>query len=117
MTTKSRRLKQRQAKDADRQAVRRETMRSEGRPETHAVDRALAEAIAYVAVRHHLEGSKRREVMIPLRELLETARRILEKRYDAQHSLRAVVDRTRRRKPHLWTLPVPERPKRDDIDS
>lgn len=115
MTTKSRRLKQRMEKDADRQAVRRETMRSERRPETHAVDRALAEAIAYVTVRHHAEGTSRREVMIPLRELLETASQILWERYDPEHSVRAVATRTRRRKSHLWTLPAPERPKRDDI--
>jgi hypothetical protein len=115
MTTKSQRLKTRMAKDADRQALRRETMRSEGRPETHAVERALAEAIAYVSVQHHVEGSERHEVMIPLREVLATASEILAQRHDHVLSIEAVAARTQPRKPHLWTLAEPKRPKRNDI--
>lgn len=48
--------------------------------------------------------------MTPLRELLVTASQILEKRQDTEHSVGPVVSRTRRREPHLWTLPAPDSP-------
>lgn len=116
-TTKSQRLHRRMKKDAERQAERRAAMAEQRRPETHAVDRALAEAVAYVAIQHHIEGTKRGEIMIPFRDILEAASRILahRDRFDEKQAVEAVVARTRGRKAHLWTLDAPKRPQRDDI--
>lgn len=119
MTTKSQRLKKRMERDAERQSTRREKMRAQRRPETHAVDRALAEAVAYVAIQNYPEGAKWANATLPLRDVLEVASRVLAHRgrYDPAHSTQAVVERVKSRKSHLWTLPAPERPKRDDIGS
>lgn len=45
--TKSTKTAQRQKKDRDRQQSRRDDMVAERRPDTHAVDRAVSEAVAY----------------------------------------------------------------------
>lgn len=119
MTTKLQRLNRRREKDANRQATRREKMRESGRPETHAVDRAISEAVAYVIVQNHSEGDRRANVTLPMRDILLVASRILAHlgRHDPALATLAVFERTKARKSHLWTLPAPERPKRDDIGS
>lgn len=114
--TKSQRLTRQMKKDAQRQAKRREKMGTERRPETHAVDRAIVEALAYVVVRHHYEGEARRDIVVPFKEILEVAGSILTKgdRFALEPALKAIVARTKNRDSHLWTLPAPKRPKRDD---
>lgn len=116
-TTKSQRLYRRMRKDAERQAQRRAAMAEQRRPETHAVDRALAEAVAYVAIQHQPEGTKRGDIVIPFRDILKVASRILAHRgrFDEKEAVEAVVARTRGRKAHLWTLGAPTRQERDDI--
>jgi len=115
--TKSQRLARQMKKDAQRQAKRREKMGAERRPETHAVDRAIVEALAYVAVRHHYEGEARRDIVLPFKEVLEVAGGILTKgdRFALEPALKAIVARTKGRESHLWTLPAPARPTRRDI--
>ncbi len=114
--TKSQRLRVRMKKDADRQAKRRTAMRDEGRPETHAVDRAVAEAVAYLAVQNRRDGEKKGESLLTFRDIVDVASRILSHRgrFDHFASIRAVASRLRRRKEHLWTLPAPQRQKASD---
>lgn len=110
--TRPQRIARRQRLDAERQSTRRKTMAVERRPDTHAVDRALAEALAYVAIQNHSPAATKKDIMVPFRDVLEVAGRILacRGRYDAEKAVRAIVDRTKDRKGHLWTLPAPERP-------
>lgn len=110
--TKSQRLNRQMKKDAERQARRRQRMAIARAPETHAVDRALSEALAYVAVQHHGTDIKRGDVMVPFREVLDVASRILNDRgrYELVPSMKAVVARTRPRKRMGWTLEAPSRP-------
>lgn len=107
--SKSQRIRTRMKKDADRQARRRTTMREEGRPETHAVDRAVAEAVAYLAVQNHRDGEKKGTAILMFRDIVEVASRILSYRgrFDQFASMRAVASRLHNRKSHLWTLPAP----------
>ena len=69
-TTRSQRLRGRMEKDAERQAIRRKAMREQGRPATHAVDRAIAEAVAYVALRNLRDGEKMDKVLLSFLTLL-----------------------------------------------
>lgn len=117
--TRSQRIRTRMRKDADRQARRRISMRDEGRPETHAVDRAVAEAVAYLAVQNRRDGEKKGESLLKFRDIVDVASRILSHRgrFDNFASIRAVASRLRRRKEHLWTLPAPQRQKASDSAS
>lgn len=110
-TTRSQRLRKRMEKDADRQAVRREAMRQQGSPDTHAVDRAVAEAVAYLAVQNHRDGEKKGNAKLMFRDIVEIASRILSHRgrFDQLASMRAVASRLGNRKSHRWSLPAPER--------
>lgn len=109
--TKSQRLTRQQKKDAERQQRRRVKMAETGKPETHAVDRAIAEALAYVVVGHHAPGGKRRGVEVPFMEVLVVASRILAHRgrFNLEQSMRAVVARTSAKRGH-WRLGEPRRP-------
>ena len=109
--TKSQRLTRQMKKDAERQARRRAKMVESGKPETHAVDRALAEALAYVVTGHHQKGTKRGNVQVPFMDVLKVASRILAHRgrFDLEQAMRAVVARTRSHDRH-WTLETPTRP-------
>lgn len=110
-TTRSQRLRKRMEKDADRQAVRREAMRQQGSPDTHAVDRAVAEAVAYLAVQNHRDAEKKGNAKLMFRDIVEIASRILSHRgrFDQLASMRAVASRLGNRKSQRWSLPAPER--------
>jgi hypothetical protein len=110
--TKSQRLTRQMKKDAERQQRRRASMAEKKKPETHAVDRALSEALAYVVVCSHVEGKAREDVEVSFLAVLKTAARILAARgrYDAAEASKAVFARTRSRKPMHWTLADPKRP-------
>ena len=100
-------------KDADRQQARRDTMKAKRKPDTHAVDRALSEALAYHAAMHAASGRHWAAVSIRMVDVLQTAGNILAKRYDYEESARAVVERAKPRAPYRWTLKPP--PEADDI--
>jgi hypothetical protein len=109
--TKSQRVSRQMKKDAERQQRRREKMAQDRRPDTHAVDRALSEALAYVVVTKHKPGAKRRTIEVPFRDVLVTASQILAHRgrFDMEQSMRAVVARTSSKRSH-WRLGEPRRP-------
>lgn len=105
----SARLSRQRFKDAQRQQRRRDAMATAGKPATHAVDSALVEALTYASVECWPAGTERRDVVMPLRQVLFIAISILAKRYDWQESSRAVVARVRVRKSMTWRLDVPPR--------
>lgn len=106
----SSRLSRQRFKDAQRQQQRRNAMASSRKPATHAVDSALVEALAYTSAECWPVGVDRRDVVVPLRQVLFTAIRILAKRYDWRESSRAVVARVRVRRAMAWRLEAPHRP-------
>jgi hypothetical protein len=108
----SHRLSRQRFKDAQRQQQRRAAMASARRPATHAVDSALVEALAYTSVECRPAGVERRDVMLPFRQVLFIAIRILAHggRYDWREASRAVVARVRERKATEWRLDAPRRP-------
>lgn len=106
----SARLSRQRFKDAQRQQQRRDAMAVSRKPATHAVDSALVEALAYTSVECWPLGGDRRDVVVPLRQVLLTAINILAQRYDWQESSRAVVARVRVRGALAWRLEAPHRP-------
>lgn len=116
-TTKSQRLRKRMEKDAERQATRRRAMREQGRPSTHAVDRAIAEAVAYVALRNLRDGEKMEEVLLSFLDVIKIASRVLAHRdqFDKIKSTEAVALRLASQKSRRWTLGAPQRPKGDAL--
>lgn len=113
--TKSTKTAQRQKKDRDRQQSRRDNMVAERRPETHAVDRAVSEAVAYVMAGHGMAGIPPLEIVVSVAEVSQVARTILAKRYDYELSGAAVVKRLSPRPKMRWTLPAPTARNADDI--
>lgn len=118
-TTKSHRLRRRMEKDAERQAMRRMVMREQGRPTTHAVDRAIAEAVAYVALRNRRDGEKMEGVLLSFLDIIKIAGRILAHRdqFDKTKSMEAVALRLASQKSRRWTLGAPQRPKGEALAS
>lgn len=100
-------------KDAYRQQTRRDAMKARGKPDTHAVNRAISEAVSYRAVAHAEPGEHWAGVRVRVSDVLQTAANILAQRYDAEESARAVVERMKPRNGNRWTLKPP--PRADDI--
>ena len=88
--TKSTKTAQRQKKDRDRQQTRRDEMVEERRPDTHAVDRAVSEAVAYVMAGYGMAGIPPLEIVVSVVEVSQVAGTILAKRYDYELSAAGV---------------------------
>lgn len=114
--TRSQRIERRLRKDRDRQQVRRDGMKDRGKPDTHAVNSAVAEALAYMIAKSHGPGEHwvRRRVMAI--EVMDLARRILATRYDGTQSGKAVITKMQPRARYHWILPSLSRLADDDED-
>lgn len=97
----------RMARDAIRQQRRREQMRGRHAPDTHAVDRAVSQAVARVVTRNLQTGGDHSTVTLNYSEVGAEAIRILMCRYARAEAKRAVAERIRPRRKHLWDLPPP----------
>lgn len=104
--TKSQRRERRERKDRERQQVRRDAMKADGRPDTHAVNSAITEALAYlIASPGAADEYWARRRVTPL-EVVDIARRILAARYDWSQSGQAVQAKLQPRDRYHPSLPT-----------
>lgn len=93
----------------ERQRRRRERMAGAGVPSTHAINRALVEALLYCAERNWRQGLARAETRIEFGSVIAHATLILilgngrSREFDPEQVHRVMNDRFRRR-PRNWTI-------------
>ena len=97
------------AKARERQRRRRERLASAGAPTTHAINRAIAEAVLYCAERNGRPGNPRSQTTIEFGAVVAHASLILivgseiSSAFEASEVHRVMQERFRRR-PRTWTI-------------
>ncbi len=119
MTTKGERLRSERRQDRDRQTKRRAKMKADGIPETHAVHRAMAEALSFVCAKHFRSRTASADVRAFLNDWGTVATQILVTRgNNIDHAAAAIRNQVQPRPDHLYTAnlatPSPGA-ERDDI--
>jgi hypothetical protein len=119
VTTKGERLRKEQRQDRDRQTKRRAKMKAQGIPETHAVHRAMAEAMSFTCAKHFRARTASAEVKAFLNKWATVAAQILVARGNTfDHSAAAIHGQVSPRSDHLYTTglpPLSPAKQRDDI--